>query len=100
MVYAPTALNRTVYAAPPVGGLGYEKPQSALRAFVRFSLRHSLGRGRCYATPYYLPKPSYTAGTLYAIRPKLVDTKRINAIIYIWKKWLKYLILLLKMKLI
>jgi len=23
-------------------------------------LRHSLGRGRCCATPYYLPKPSVT----------------------------------------
>jgi len=25
---------------------------------VRFSLRHSLGRGQCFALPYYLPKPS------------------------------------------
>jgi hypothetical protein len=28
IVYARTAHNRTVYASPPVGGSGYEKPQS------------------------------------------------------------------------
>jgi hypothetical protein len=28
--------GRIVCAAPPNGGLAYEKPQSALRAFVRF----------------------------------------------------------------
>ena len=32
-------------------------------ALVRFSLRHSLGRGQCYALPYYLSKPSYTTET-------------------------------------
>jgi hypothetical protein len=29
MEYGATAYNRTVYASPPVGGSGYEKPQSA-----------------------------------------------------------------------
>jgi hypothetical protein len=28
MEYGKTAYNRTVYASPPVGGSGYEKPQS------------------------------------------------------------------------
>jgi hypothetical protein len=36
MGYAPTSHNRIVCAAPPYGGLAYEKSQSALRAFVRF----------------------------------------------------------------
>jgi hypothetical protein len=36
MEYGATAYNRIVCAAPPNGGLAYEKPQSALRAFVRF----------------------------------------------------------------
>jgi ubiquinone/menaquinone biosynthesis C-methylase UbiE len=31
-----------------------------------------LGRGRCYATPYYLPKPSVTAGTLGKINIELI----------------------------
>jgi hypothetical protein len=39
-----TAHNRSVYASPPVGGLGSEKPQSALRAFVGVFLRHILAR--------------------------------------------------------
>jgi hypothetical protein len=29
MMYGTTAHNRIVYASPPVGGSGYEKPQSA-----------------------------------------------------------------------
>ena len=28
MKYAPTSPNRSVYASPPYGGSGYEKPQS------------------------------------------------------------------------
>jgi hypothetical protein len=36
MVYGQTAYNRIVCAAPAVAGLAYEKPQSALCAFVRF----------------------------------------------------------------
>jgi hypothetical protein len=39
MRYGRTAHNRTVYAAPPVGGLGYEKPQSAY-GLGAFFLRH------------------------------------------------------------
>jgi hypothetical protein len=42
-VYAPTSHNRTVYASPPVGGSGYEKPQSAYGLYAVF-LRHILAR--------------------------------------------------------
>jgi hypothetical protein len=39
-----TSDNRYVSATPPTsGGSGYEKPQSALDAFMRFCLRHILG---------------------------------------------------------
>jgi hypothetical protein len=38
-----TAHNRTVYASPPVGGSGYEKPQSACGRCAVF-LRHILAR--------------------------------------------------------
>jgi hypothetical protein len=44
MEYGQTAHNRTVYASPPVGGSGYEKPQSGLRPLCGFSPPH-LGRG-------------------------------------------------------
>jgi hypothetical protein len=43
MEYARTSHNRTVYASPPVGGSGYEKPQSAYGLCVVF-LRHILAR--------------------------------------------------------
>jgi hypothetical protein len=39
MMYAPTSYNRSVYASPPVGGSGYEKPQSAYGLCAVF-LRH------------------------------------------------------------
>jgi hypothetical protein len=58
-----------LYALTAFGGSGYEKPQSALRAFMRFFsatflqpwtlLRKALIRAA---------KPSHTAGTLGAIR--------------------------------
>jgi hypothetical protein len=40
---AATSHNRTVYASPPVGGSGYEKPQSAYGLCAVF-LRHILAR--------------------------------------------------------
>jgi predicted transcriptional regulator YdeE len=43
-----------------------------------------LGRGRCYATPYYLPKPSVTAGTLSEIIFGLVE-KYLTKIKYFYK---------------
>jgi hypothetical protein len=56
----------------PNGILGYEKPQSALHAFVGFFSATFLRllevlRNSFIATA----KTSYTAGTLDAIRPKL-----------------------------
>jgi hypothetical protein len=45
MEYARTAHNRTVYASPPVGGSGYEKPQSALRPLWGFSPPHFASPG-------------------------------------------------------
>jgi hypothetical protein len=39
MVYGKTAHNRSVYASPPVGGSGYEKPQSGYALGAVF-LRH------------------------------------------------------------
>jgi hypothetical protein len=38
-MYAPTSHNRSVYASPPVGGSGSEKPQSAYGLCAVF-LRH------------------------------------------------------------
>jgi hypothetical protein len=43
MGYGGTAYNRTVYASPPVGGSGYEKPQSGLRPLCGFSPPHFVG---------------------------------------------------------
>jgi hypothetical protein len=63
--------NRTVCASPPYGGSGYEKPQSGYALCAVF-LRHIWGRGRCYATPYYLPQTSVTAGTLGAIHLDII----------------------------
>ena len=70
MVYGQTALNRSVYASPPKGGSGYEKPQSGYALCAVF-LRHIWGRSHCSAMPYDLPQTSYTAGMLYDIVPKL-----------------------------
>jgi hypothetical protein len=67
-----TAHNKSVYASPPVGGSGYEKPQSAYGLCAVF-FRHIWGRGQCFALPYYLPQTSYTAGTLYAMPPIFVE---------------------------
>ena len=72
MVYASTSHNRTVYVRR-LWAARLRKTAVGLTPFVRFSLRHSLGRGQCYALLYYLPKPSYTAGTLCAIAAKLVE---------------------------
>jgi hypothetical protein len=51
-MYAPTAHNRSVYASPPVGGSGYEKPQSALCAFVGFFVATFLRLLETYGFPY------------------------------------------------
>ena len=45
------------------GGSGSVKPQSGY-ALCAVLLRHSLGRGQCFALPYNLPKPSYTSNVM------------------------------------
>jgi hypothetical protein len=59
-LYGQTAHNRIVYASPPVGGSGYEKPQLGYALCAVF-LRHIWGGGHCFAKPYYPPQTSYTA---------------------------------------
>ena len=52
-----TAHNRTVYAAPPVGGSGYEKPHKGRSPTAVFR-SHIWGEDHCYAMPYYPPQTS------------------------------------------
>jgi len=47
-----TAPNRTVNVRRPFGRLGYEKPQSALRAFVIFYSTTFCQPRFCFASPY------------------------------------------------
>ena len=57
MKYGGTAYNRSVYASPPIGGSGSEKPQSGFALGAVFS-PPQFGQGQCYGLPYNLPKPS------------------------------------------
>jgi hypothetical protein len=43
-MYAPTAHNRTVYASPPVGGLGFVRLGHSATLHSHGSLRHILAR--------------------------------------------------------
>jgi hypothetical protein len=67
MEYAKTAHNRTVYAAPAVAGLAYEKTQSGLRPLCVFSPTHFCGCWKPTVSFIATAKTSYTAGTLCAI---------------------------------
>jgi hypothetical protein len=56
MVYGGTSYNRIVCAAPPYGGLAYEKPQSGYAPLPQaqvcgFSPAHFARRWNCYAIP-------------------------------------------------
>jgi hypothetical protein len=51
MVYAATSHNRSVYAAPPVGGLASIRLGQSLRSFPRLIPAHSAGPGLCFAKP-------------------------------------------------
>ena len=51
MEYAATAYNRTVYAAPPVGGLASIRLGPSLRSFPRLIAAHFAGPGLCFAKP-------------------------------------------------
>jgi hypothetical protein len=61
MGYGQTAYNRSVYASPPYGGSGYEKPQSGYALCAVF-LRHIL-RLLVFASqsPYIPAQTSVTA---------------------------------------
>ena len=63
MAYAHTSHNRSVTASPPYGGSASAKPCSGLSLLQGFAPEH-LEQGRCFATPYYLPQTTVTAGTL------------------------------------
>jgi hypothetical protein len=68
-MYGTTAPNRTVYAAPAVAGLAYEKTQSGLRPLCVFSPAHFCKPWNASRSFIGLAKTSYTAGTLCAIPP-------------------------------
>jgi hypothetical protein len=60
----------------PLGGSGYEKPQSGLRPLCGFSPPHFCGCWNASRSFIATAKTSYTAETLCAIPPKLVDNKQ------------------------
>jgi hypothetical protein len=53
MGYGTTAHNRSVYAAPPVGGLASIRLGQSLRSFPRLITAHFASPGLCYAKPLY-----------------------------------------------
>jgi hypothetical protein len=67
-----TAHNRTVYASPPCGGLGYEKTQSGLRPLCVFSPPHFMCAGIASQFLYRAQKTSHTARTLGEIEAKVL----------------------------
>jgi hypothetical protein len=74
MVYVRTSSNRSVYASPPAGCSGSEKPQSAY-GFYAFFLRYILARRNAVLCFIGGPKRrrtegSQTAGTLCDILAK------------------------------
>jgi hypothetical protein len=65
MEYAPTSYNRTVYASPPVGGSGYEKPQSAYGLCGIF-LRHIFAVAGTLRVPLSQPQKRHIQPERYA----------------------------------
>jgi hypothetical protein len=59
--YAPTAQDRSVYTSPPVGGSGYEKPQSGLCPLCGFSQPY-LGRRSMLRIATLSHNDSFAAG--------------------------------------
>jgi hypothetical protein len=69
MVYARTSHNRTVYAAPAVGGLGFRSARSFRFApFSRLTPAQFASPGLATQALIRAGKPSYTAGMLKDIR--------------------------------
>jgi hypothetical protein len=65
MVYGPTAHNRTAYASPPVGGSGYEKPQSAYGLCAVF-LHHIFAVAGMLRIPLSQPQKRHIQPERYA----------------------------------
>jgi hypothetical protein len=69
-----TAHNRTVYASPPNGGSGYEKPQSAYGLCAVF-LRHILTALEMLRISLFgRAKTSYTANRYAPLPRKYINT--------------------------
>ena len=66
-----TSPNRIVYASPPEGGSGYEKPQSGEALFAVFSPPQFVNPAKPTVSLIRVAKPSYTTRTLYAIAHKM-----------------------------
>jgi hypothetical protein len=66
-----TSHNRTVYASPPVGGSGYEKPQSGYALCAVF-LRHILARRN--------PTGCFMGGPKRHIQPERYTTYHLKCI--------------------
>jgi hypothetical protein len=79
---AHTAHNRTVYAAPAVAGLAYDKTQSGLRPLCVFSPAHFCKPWKPTVSFIGLAKTSYTAGTLNAILRRKIE-ENTNTLAYI-----------------
>jgi hypothetical protein len=72
VVYAHTSHNRTVYAAPAVGGLGFRSARSFRFApFPRLTPAQFASPGLASQALIRAGKPSYTVGTLCEIKTKI-----------------------------
>jgi hypothetical protein len=81
MVYATTSYNRTVYAAPAVAGLAYEKTQSAC-GLCAFFLRHIFAVAGNLRFPLSQPQKRH-------IQPERYATFQNQTIDKIKNKWYK-----------
>jgi hypothetical protein len=82
MGYGGTAPNRSVYASPPVGGSGYEKPQSACGLGAVF-LRHIFAVAGNLRFPLSQPQKRHIQPERYVQYPLNWLTKIKNDIIIV-----------------
>jgi len=66
-----TSLNRIVYASPPEGGSGYEKPQSGDALCAVLSPPQFVNPAKPTVSLIRVAKPSYTTRTLGEIWAKM-----------------------------
>jgi hypothetical protein len=78
MEYGATAYNRSVYAAPQVGGLASIRRGQSLRSFPRLIPAHFASPGLCCAKPFYA-------------RPNVVNSRYVPFESKIYKKHWKIL---------